>query len=169
MLEKKDTVGTPRVGKIAYDLMNKSLITTDKPHTVVDQMQEQLSEYERNVVECVLQSRKTIQNNFYVIVLTKKERLMQNVLRNYFFARRSCPTPDYDQAVYLYDASTEDIRFLWVIPSRDTCIMLKQNALIVAPEERGLLKFVLEFDDGTLMKMSKKLNGESKNSPILEN
>jgi hypothetical protein len=38
--------------------------------------------------------------------------------------------------------------------------MYKQNKLDIAQEEWELLKYVLEFEDGTLLKKSKKLNNE---------
>ena len=159
-MDRKQTVG-----QISYDLLQK------KPYTLspVEQMREQLTDYEREVINCAMDNRhKMPKEDFYIVVLTKKERLMPNVLRNYFFARVSCPTPDYDQAVYRYDTKDEDIEFLWVIPSKDTCELMKLNALMIHPSEKELLKYVLEFYDGTLMKTSKKLNGESKNSPIIE-
>jgi len=55
---------------------------------------------------------------FYVCVITKKERLMDNVLRNYFLARSTCPTPQYDQTVYKYHRDSGAIQFLWVLPSK---------------------------------------------------
>jgi hypothetical protein len=124
-------------------------------------------DYERNIYECVEVHKKQIMHSFYVLVVTKREQLMQNVLRNYFFARTSCPSPDWDQTVYKYHYDDDAIEFLWVIPSRDTCELLKANAIHVAPEERDLLNFVLDFEDGTLLKYSKRMNGEVANSNIL--
>jgi hypothetical protein len=88
---------------------------------------------------------------------------MQNVLRNYFFPRNSCPTPEWDQAVYFYSRKDEKIDFMWVIPSKDTCKLFKENALLIAPEEKELLQFILEFEDGTLLEKSRLLNGENPN------
>ena len=87
---------------------------------------------------------------------------------NYFYARLSCPTPDYDQTLYKYSHKQESLTFLWVIPSRDTCQLLKDNALQVVPEERELLGFVLNFADGSLFKLAKKLNGEVEDSSLLQ-
>ena len=42
-----------------------------------------------------------------------------------------------------------------------SCEIFKENKDKIVPEERGLLKFVLEYYDGTLFNMAKKLNGES--------
>lgn len=148
------------IGKLSSDLIIKSPDT----RSPIEQMRENLSEYESNIWQCVERYKKQFPGNFYVVVITKNERLMPNVFRNYFTARLSCPTPDYDQTVYIYRRSDESLEFLWVIPSRDASIYLKNNALYVEESERNLLKFVLEFADGTLFKLAKKLNGEKEES-----
>ena len=85
---------------------------------------------------------------------------MKNVIRNYFIIRSTCPTPQYDNTVYHYHRSTEQIEFLWVLPSRDTYNMIKNSVLEMPAECRQLVQFVLEDADGTLLRKCKKLNGE---------
>ena len=153
------------VGKISRDLILKG----DKnDHTVVEQMQEQLSDYETNVVECLLAGKKVYQGQFYIVVLTKKEKLMENVLRHYFFHRATCPTPDYDQAVYRYLSEDDQLEFMWVLPSKESCHYLRDNALSIPLQERQLLQYVLELFDDTLMLKAKKLNGEVLLTPFME-
>lgn len=152
------------VGKVARDLMLK-----DEPsHSPIDYEREMHKDYEKNIQECIARGKKDFPGNFYVLVITKKERLMQNVIRNYFMARQSCPTPEWDQTVYFYDRKNDVLQFLWVIPAKDVCEHLKDNALQVAPEEKGLLEFVLSYYDGTLFQLAKKRNGEIATSPELE-
>ena len=153
-----------KVGKVAYDLLNKPLDTKNP----IDLEQELHTEYENNVWQCVDRYKKEFDSDFFVIVITKKEPLMPNVLRNMFTARLSCPTPDYDQTVYHYHRDRDELEFLWVIPARDICIILKNNALNIVPEERELLRFVLDFSDGTLYKLAKSLNHEQLDSPLIE-
>lgn len=152
------------VGKIASDLLQK------EPDSLspIENMREQLTEYEKNLFECVERYKNHFPLNFFIVVITKKEPLMPNVLRNYFYARMTCPTPDYDQTVYHYKHKEESLTFLWVIPSRDTCHLLKDNALEVHPDEKELLGFVIKFSDGSLYKFAKKLNGEDEDSPLLQ-
>jgi hypothetical protein len=152
------------VGKISRDL---SLKTPDSKDPIALQ-QEMTQDYIKNLEEVALEFRKNHQGDFFVVGITKKEPLMQNVIRNYFAARQSCPSPDYDQAVYRYSAADEAIEFLWVIPSRDTCFMFKNNVLSIVPEERGLLQNVLDFADGTLFRRAKMYNNEQIDSPLLE-
>ena len=143
-----------KLGKIVYDQWGKKPEASD----ATEQMREQLSEYDQNMFDCIGDAKNKYPTDFYVTVITKKERLMPNVMRNYFFARHSCPTPDYDQTVYLYTRTDDSIEFLWVIPSKQTCLYMVTNPLEI--QERELLQFVLDFADGTLMKKSMILNKE---------
>ena len=144
------------VGKISMDLLAKAPESQDP----IELQREMTKPYMDELMNCVLSFRKDNPGDFYVTVLTKKERLMPNVLRNYFTARFSCPTPEYDQALYRYRHADEVIEFMWVIPSKDTCQLLVLNADKVVPEEQELLRFVLALYDGSLLQRSKKLNNE---------
>jgi hypothetical protein len=144
------------VGQISLDLQQKA----PEERSVVELERAMHSDYEQKLLETLEEGKKTLTGDFFVIVLTKKERLLNNVLRNYFFFRNSCPTPDYDQAVYQYLKADDKIKFLWVIPSKDTCMLLLENRQQIAPSEYELLSFVLKFADGTLGALMKKLNGE---------
>ena len=145
------------VGKLALKLLGEQKKDT---HSVFEQMREQLSEYDTSINDCVEAHKKVFPSDFFVIVITKKERLMPNVFRHYFFARLSCPTPDYDQTVYHYHKDLEAIDFIWTIPDRNTCHWFRENALMIDTQEKDLLKLVLDFNDGTLMKRAKQLNKE---------
>jgi len=152
------------VGKLSADL-NKNAV--DNTHSAHEQMKEQLSEYDYNLFICLKEAKKHFYGDFFVVVTTKKERLMQNVIRNYFFARNTCPTPEWDQTVYRYDHQSGDVFFLWVIPAKDVCQHIVMNALTLPPEERQLLEFVMQFHDGTLLKRAKKFNNEQDDSSLL--
>jgi hypothetical protein len=155
---KRDTVG-----KISSDL----LIKTPDSNDPIELELEMQKDYIKELLTTLSDSKNKFIGNFYIVVITKKERLMENVLRNYFFARQSCPTPDFDQSVYYFDRKKESLEYLWTVPSRDTIDILKENACEVDKSEWGLLKFVLQFCDGTLFKISKDRNGEAPNSPLL--
>ena len=158
-------VSKATVGSAAIALQEKADSNT---HSIIDQTNAQLVEYYDELIKCVNENKSKVPGDFYVVVITKKEKLLENVIRNYFFSRVSCPTPDYDQAVYHYKASDETLSFVWVIPDRDTCLLLRANTSQVAAEELDLLGFVMNFANGELYKLAKKLNGESLESVILE-
>lgn len=144
------------VGHHALELQQKTPDTQDP----IELQREMHTDYDDNIQMCIGRGQKDMDGDFFVVVETKKERLMPNVLRNYFFYRHSCPTPTTDQTVYKYHADDNRIEFLWVVPSKDTCLLMKQNALHVPPEEKELLKFVLDYSDGTLLQRAKKENKE---------
>lgn len=161
MTEKRE-----KAGKIAYDLFQKN---ESKGVTAEDQMRENLTDYEKNFFEALDRGKKTYINlDFYVVVLQKTERLMQNVHRNYFLARLSCPTPNYDQIVYRYSHKDDNFELVWVLPSRQAAFYLKRNALLLDEKEKDLLKYVLMWSDGSLNKLCKQLNGEKLDSSFLE-
>ena len=147
----KDTVG-----KISSELMQKEPESRDPIE--IQRATEQ--EYIQHLNECLERGKKTYPDNFFIVVITKNERLMKNVFRNYFFCRLSCPTPDYDQTVYRYLAKEGVLEYLWTIPCRDASMHLKDNALNVSKEEKPILDMVLDFADGTLYRLAKKLNNE---------
>lgn len=152
------------LGKIATDLQKQEAPTRDP----IELQREMHKDYEKHISECIDSHLNAYIGDFYIEVVTKKERLLQNVLRNYFFATQACPTPTWDQTVYKYHRATGDVEFLWVIPAKDICEMFTVNAIDIDKSERELLKFVLDFNDGTLLNLAKKLNGECVDSPLLE-
>jgi hypothetical protein len=158
--ERKETVG-----KLARDLLLKQ---DNKGPTPTEQMREQLVEFEKNVELCLETHKKVFDGDFYVVVLTKKEKLMQNVIRNYFYGRLSCPTPNYDQVVYHYSRPDDALSLLWVIPDRKTAKYFRDYSSEVNPSQFELLSYVLKFADGTLFRLSKKLNGEKVDTPELK-
>ena len=144
------------VGKIALELMQKTPDSRDP----IELERELHKDYEKNIYECKDAGKKIYNGDFFITVVTKKEPLMENVLRNMFIHRSSCPTPDYDQTVYHYSRKDRVLFFLWVIPSKDTCLLFKDNALEIVASEKELLNYILDFDDGTLYRLAKKFNGE---------
>lgn len=160
---KKD--GKKTAGEVALELQAKD----EGKITPREQTKEQLGKYQSGLAECVKEHEKLfgIETDFFVVVITKKEPLLQNILRNYFIGRKSCPSPDYDQAVYQFHGTTGNLELIWVIPSRETCFFMIDNALTIPSEQKTLLSYVIEFKDGTLFRLMKKLNGEKLKTPEL--
>lgn len=149
----KDTVG-----KQSLELLNKEPDTLD-PIELERSMQE---EYLSNLLECVSIHRQVFPSSFFIQVLTKNEKLLPNVFRNYFSARLSCPTPNYDQTVYRYNNELERIEYIWTIPAREVCYYLLHNKNLVVKEEQQLLQFVIDFDKGDLYRKALEYNNELK-------
>lgn len=153
---EKDTPIRDKVGALSLKLVEKEPDTKDP----IEIQREVHKKYVDEIQICINRGKKDIVGDFFVVVATKKEKLLPNVLRNYFGYRKSCPTPTWDQTVYHYHAKDDYLEFLWVIPSRDTCDLFAENVLHIAEEEKELLKYVLDFEDGTLLKKAKQLNNE---------
>lgn len=151
--EQKKTVGA-----IAREFLQKEPDSTD-PIELEREIHKDT--YEDNVYLAIELSKKKLKSPFYVVVLTKKERLMENVLRHYFFARQSCPTPTWDQTVYRYKAEGEQVEFLWTVPDKQTCELLLHNKLQVPPNEMWLLNLIMSFYDGSLDKQARLWNKET--------
>jgi hypothetical protein len=80
-----------------------------------------------------------------------------------FIGRQTCPTPTYNQDAFrVYNDGTMD--YLWTVPSKlDTRIVLTERfVLALDPEYSELVKMVLDFSDGTLLKMAKSFDTDYK-------
>lgn len=164
MEEKPKKTKKKKVGEASVELMQKAPETLDP----IELQRAMMKEYCDEVIKCAMHGRQYYKGDFYVVVITKKERLMQNVLRSYYLHRESCPTPDWDQAVYRFNHVLESFEELWVIPNKEATEMLYFNALEVAPEEHQLRNYCIDFMNGNLLKKAKILNGERADSPLLE-
>ena len=154
------------VGKISQELLQKN----EGPINIIDQGREMRKDYVTNLQQSIERYKDRWHNqDFYIVVIQKTERLMTNVLRNFFFGRLSCPTPDYDQTLFKFNSKTQELEFIWAIPSKDACIYLLNNKNYVQESEHELLQFVLDFKDGKLFALAKKLNKEvDLETPIID-
>lgn len=143
-------------GEHYLELMQKNPEEID----VVEMQQEMQKDWMKNIIECVDTNKKKFPGDFYVVIETKREVILSNVIRNYFIGRQSCPTPNYDNTVWKYHRDEDRLEFLWVIPSRETCYTYLGQKDKVDPSEYELLKLIQDFADGTLLKKCKELNGE---------
>ena len=155
---KKKTVGAH-----AQELLQKTPDSRD-PREIQEGMQE---DYMKELHACIDTNYPLYEETFYIVVLTKAEKLMPNVFRNYFCARKTCPTPEYDQSVFRYNKALGRIEYLWTIPGKDVCHHLRDNASQVVTDEKMLLEFVMKFFSGTLLKVAQKYNCEESNENII--
>lgn len=118
------------------------------------------SEYIYNLEECTLNFRKKNPNiDFFVVVLTKQEKLMDKMFRFYYVARYSCPTPEYDQSVYHYKHKDESLKFIWCVPDQNTVFCVTRDAPYI-PDHQDLIEMCFAFTNGKLLQKCKELNNE---------
>lgn len=146
-----------KLGKLAVEAMNRPLETTDAREQGAEMTKPYLEELRKAMEDGKI---KFPNKDFFITVLTKKEKLLQNVIRNYFIVRSTCPTPDYDQAVWHYKKEFDDVGFIWCIPSKPFCEYLITDGYTVGPEYFELLQMVYDFRDGKLMEKAIVFNKE---------
>jgi len=141
---KKETVG-----KIALDLIKQG----DQKQGVIDTQREMLKKYVDNLIVAAREGEKAFgqEKAFYICVQTRRERLLTNVLRNQFYARRTRPAPAYDLALYWYDPKDEQLRFVWNVPDKETVEAMTSYPENVPDDQQQLLSFCQGFIRNTLI------------------
>jgi len=153
MTKRKKTVGQEAV---------KRLQNVDTKQGIIDTEREANKEYVSEIQKCV-NAHSSWDDPFYVVVCIKKEQLLENVIRRYFLARQSLPTPQWDQDVWRYDPKSGNLEYLWSLPDENTAKWMAGNPNDIHPEQHQLLQFVLDFLDKKLYRFyhNKFHKGES--------
>jgi hypothetical protein len=155
---KKKTVGAHAV--------ERQQVTPDT-RDPIELQRETEKGYIEALKNCALENIKYYAGDFYIVVLNKNEKLLYNVIRCYFIARSTCPTPDYDQTVFIFKREKETIEHLWTVPDKETCLVYLREQDKVVPEEYPLLENIIKFQRGELFKLCKRLNNEEIDSILL--
>lgn len=151
------------VGQYSYELQQKP----DEKINPIDLQREihkgnsNEDSFENQVRLAVQRGEEQFEGDFFVVVLFKKERLMKNVVRQYFFPRKSCPTPEYDQVVYHYFPKEQRLDFVWVIPDKQSTIDLALMGGELPEEQQQLVQFARDFNSGKLDQLCERLNNPS--------
>lgn len=106
--------------------------------------------------------------DFYVEVSRRRENHPEkNELHdiNRFIIKAACPTPQWNQSVYKYHRRSGLLQFLWTVPRREVCAILKYYALQLNEDEKTLLDYVLEFENGKLLELARLYNKETDDQP----
>lgn len=130
----------------------------DCSQTLEDSQEKRDKDYIENVLVCIERHKKLFPGDFYPQCMIKAEPLMPGTFVKKHYATIDCPTPTWNQTVYKYHRQEDRLEFLWTVPDPQTCQFLRKEALLTPPEERELVRFVLEFEDGTLDKKCYELN-----------
>lgn len=122
-VDPQGAVKPPSVGSEAL----KRLKDPDTKQGIIDTQREIDKEYFSEIEKCLRDpAHKDLidecgDDGVFVVVLCKKERTMQNVIRRYFFCRKSLPSVEYDQTVWRYNYKRHgELEFIWTIPDIKT-------------------------------------------------
>lgn len=153
------------VGQEAYD----RLLAPDESQGIIDTQREVHKSYLKEINNTI-DKHKDWTTPYYVVVIAKKERLMENVIRQYFMARRTLPTPQWDQTVWRFDPKSGDLRFVWCTPDENTAKWMAGNTSEVPPDQYELLNTVIELINGRLYSKYHAMfeKDDSHNSKTLE-
>jgi len=154
-------------GKVIRDHLVKNWDQTDGS-TPNEQAEERMKNYRKELIKCVEDNKKIFTGDVWVDVQKKTEKIgMGKAHRNYFFAKQACPSPTNDQDVFRYNRKEDRIEYIWSVPDEASCRDMINNALLVPPEKKELLGYVIDFREGRLLQRAKELNGEVKESPVI--
>lgn len=128
--------------------------------TVQDVRSTGLENYDRDLYKCFDTKKKDYQGIFYIVSTFRKDPVSGKV-NTLFWSRNSCPTPQFDQSVYQCHKDWSGPLFMWTLPSEEYALALRENAYACPPEQYQLLRFVLDYYNGTLLHVAKKLSNET--------
>jgi len=136
------------VGSVALELQNDLY-----PQDVIETQREMQKDHVEALMHCAKRHESIFgsDNPYYVCVQLKRERLLTNVIRSYFYARRSRPIPDYDLSLYHYDPKTETLTFVWAIPDKETVDYIIENKNLLPYDHEQLIHFCISFKENTLI------------------
>lgn len=146
------------VGKIVHDILSNE--TGSEKVNAQELRREAQKDYVKLLYDAVEDGKKAFPEDFFLEAITINYKVLARTINSKIVIRKTAPTPTYDSTAYHYHRLSDHLEFLWVVPSKEACRHLQYHALDVAPEERVLRDFVLEYFDGTLLRRCKKLNNE---------
>lgn len=120
--------------------------------------QEREKEIMRNLLELVASNRQKVKGDFFVMLLSKKEKLLTQVIRDRLFALKACPTPNYGQTLWKYHHLDQRLEFIWTVPPKDVVMFLKRYPIEMSDMCGDLIRQVFNFIDGTLDRRTIELN-----------
>lgn len=120
---------------------------------------------------CIDKAKKLYSANphrdFYIISHVKVEWFNPKLWKQQFAASLECPRPYLNFTVFKYHRKIDMVEELWCLPDRNTLNFYYNNRHLASPDEYKIVKYCIEYKDGTLYKKMQELNGESPDKPML--
>jgi hypothetical protein len=140
-----------KIGQAVYDIKSK----VQEMQTVEETLDEMTPKYFAELKLACEGNEKNFDPPFYVVVLRKKEFWTDNVLRQWFVARQTRPSPkilrqdypNHDHDVWKYDQRTGDVALQWTLPTAQDSDSILRNAQYYHSD---LLHWITDFNKGTL-------------------
>jgi len=151
--------GVPTIGE---QVLKESKNAKYNTHSAQEQVDEELKNYPKEIVECINNGKKHHDGDFYIEVLFCYDRMLEGKRKNIFAARPTCPKPFYDQAAYKYIRGEDRLEFLWVVPDIDLCQLYRYNIGMVPDDEKELYENIRKYHNGDLAKIEYFENNKGK-------
>lgn len=156
-------------GQIITEFNEKqsSVYTGEQAITPAELIKEgKLKNFDKNLELVIEYGKKAYGKDFYIERRTWHEWALGGPENGIIKARATCPTPHYMQTAIKYHFKEEAIEYLWTIPAKWQFAKYKRNALTLNLTDQKILKYILEFEDGTLDHKTKILNKEPLNREV---
>ncbi len=117
----------------------------------------QLKAYETSELEAFRKK------DFYLVPIIRRNKLTGKLeIPPLIITRHSCPTPVYNQHVFIYDHITKQVNWMWTIPTqyKHKYYLLNHKELLKDPLHKQQLDICLFFESGQLLEQVKKINKE---------
>jgi hypothetical protein len=122
----------------------------------------QLEEYMPSLIKAIDRGCEEHEGTFYIKVMNVHVESEDNKEftqhRFSFYTQKLCPLPEYDQSVFRYNRSNDQVEFVWTLPDEETARYLIQHREEVVEEEKELLNFVVAFAVGKLRELCNRWN-----------
>lgn len=137
---------TKTVGQASYDLLQKP----PEKINVID-MQREMQKSALREIEEIINTHRDYADKYYIVYMLIKDRVIPNLIKQKFIARKSRPFPDYDCSLFSYDNRKSEFLFHWAIPDEKSCEYILHPSNDLNQEEKELFKYVSKFADGKLI------------------
>lgn len=117
--------------------------------------------YIKDLYATLARGKKEVEGDFFIEVIRTHEGGYRKGFRRRQFWTYSCSTPTPGSAIYQYTRKDDKLDLLWDLPVTAACAFAYRNRKELPIEGTSrVLKTILDYYDGTLLKRSKKMNGE---------
>ena len=140
-----------KVGQAVYDILCKP----QEMQEVGETLEAMTPRYYEELLSTVDNNKDKYDPPFYILVLRKKEGWAVNVLRQWFIARQTKPSPwliredypNYDQDVWLVNTKDEEVRLLWTLPTHQDALTILKNKHLYHSD---IVKWIQDYYAGVL-------------------
>lgn len=134
-------------------------ITTKQEMVTVGEMsREQSKSYMPRLYAFLQKGKKRYSDDFIIEVNRWHEVGDRKVTRYRYRQILALPTPRPCRAYYYYDASEDTLDLLWDLPPAKACEWAFNNKVIVGLQMPTVMKTILDYYDGTLVKRADEIN-----------